>query len=87
VIIKLIFAEKCKINCKKNCENECNNLNRRIKTYRYFVEKNYDKLKENFTFFGGINTENGITIHDSYEFGIEYDYVFCIRNVSLQNET
>lgn len=48
---KTDFAEKCKINCKKNCENECNNLNRRIKTYRYFVEKNYDKLKENFTFF------------------------------------
>ena len=81
------FVEICKVNCRKNCSKICKNLNRRIRTYRNFVEKNFDKLKENYTFFGGINTEDGIIIYDNYEFGIEYDYVFCKRNVSLQNET
>lgn len=80
------FAVKCKDSCKKRCTDMCKNLNRRIRTYRYYVDKNYNDLTLNYTFFGGTRTENGILLHDNYEVGKEYDLVFCKRNVVLQNE-
>jgi hypothetical protein len=80
------FLAKCKETCKKKCEDSCRNLNRRIKTYRYFVDKNYEKLRGEYTFWGGTRTDNGIVLHDNYEIGTEYDLVFCKRNVVLQNE-
>ncbi len=80
------FLNKCKETCRKECGNSCKNINRRIKAYRYFVEKNYDKLMGNYTFFGGIKTEEGVLLHDNYEFGTEYDLVFCKINVNLQHE-
>lgn len=80
------FANRCKENCKKKCQDSCRNLNRRIRTYRHFVDKNYIHLTINYTFLGGTRTENGIVLHDNYEVGKEYDLVFCKRNVVLRNE-
>ena len=46
------FFEKCKPNCKKKCVETCKLENRRIKTYRYFVDKNFEELSKEYIFFG-----------------------------------
>ncbi|MBC7552712.1 MAG: hypothetical protein H7257_01905 [Taibaiella sp.] len=80
------FWDKCKKDCKKNCTDTCKNLNRRIKTYRYFVNKNYATLIKDYSFFGGTREMGTVIIHDDYEIGREYDLVFCKRNISLPYE-
>ncbi len=77
------FEESCRISCKKDCKIECKNLNRRIKTYRYFVDKNYTDLVKEYTFLGGTRSENNVVIHEDYVVGKEYDLVFCKRNIPL----
>lgn len=48
----LQFIESCKQSCVKNCSTKCRNVNRRIRTYSYFVNKNFDNLSEDYVFFG-----------------------------------
>jgi hypothetical protein len=38
------FHQSCKMTCTKKCVTECKNARRRIKIYRYFVDKNFDEL-------------------------------------------
>lgn len=52
------FKKLCEVDCKKNCENICKNFSRRIKTYRYYVNKNFVELSKEYIFFGFIDTEN-----------------------------
>ncbi len=73
----LDFTENCKKSCRKDCGDGCKNLNRRIKTYRYFVEKNYIKLTKEYTFWGGTRKLDGIVLHENYETSKDYDLVFC----------
>lgn len=50
------FINNCKPNCKKKCkQEECKNINRRIKTYRSFVNRNFEDLSKDYIFFGMIN--------------------------------
>lgn len=46
------FIIRCKPTCKKKCLEECKNFQRRIKTYRYYVDKNFDELSVDYIFFG-----------------------------------
>ncbi|WP_291131772.1 DUF6934 family protein [Flavobacterium sp. UBA7682] len=46
------FINNCLPTCKKKCINECKNYQRRIKTYRYYVNKNFEQLSEEYIFFG-----------------------------------
>ncbi len=71
------FSDSCKQTCKKKCVDECKNINRRIRTYRNFVDKNYEVLSANYKFWGGIRGKNGVEIHDDYVVGMAYDIVFC----------
>jgi hypothetical protein len=77
------FSDECRKKCKKKCTVLCKNLNRRINTYRYFVNKNYGKLTTEYSFFGGTRTDSKVIFHDDYEIGKEYDLVFCKRNLYL----
>lgn len=52
------FRIKCQVNCKKTCNEVCKNFNRRIRTYRYFVDKNFVELSKEYIFFGFTNREN-----------------------------
>lgn len=53
------FINDCLPNCKKKCTDKCRNHQRRIKTYRYYVDKNFDELCKDFIFFGrSRNKEN-----------------------------
>ncbi|NMH86706.1 DUF6934 family protein [Flavivirga algicola] len=49
------FKALCESNCKKNCDDICKNFNRRIKTYRYYVNKNFIELSKEYAFFGLTN--------------------------------
>lgn len=46
------FINNCLPNCRKKCIGKCKNYQRRIKTYRYYVDKNFDELCKDFIFFG-----------------------------------
>lgn len=53
------FINNCLPNCRKKCVEQCKNYQRRIKTYRYYVDKNFDELCKDFIFFGrNKNTES-----------------------------
>ncbi len=56
------FKELCEVNCKKNCENICKNFNRRIKTYRYYVDKNFVELSKVYTFYGLTDDEEATLV-------------------------
>ncbi len=77
------FVRICRATCRKKCTNNCRNLNRRIKAYRYFLKKNYEQLKTEYFFLGGIRTENGIELDDVYNIVAAYDLVFCKKKLTL----
>ncbi len=52
------YKKICKPNCTKNCDDICKNFNRRIKTYRYFVDKNFVALSKDYIFFGLMRGKN-----------------------------
>ncbi|GAA3654264.1 DUF6934 family protein [Flavivirga jejuensis] len=54
------FKELCEANCKKNCEELCKNFNRRIKTYRYYINKNFVALSKEYILFGLKNEKKAI---------------------------
>jgi len=81
------YTEKCKPTCKKKCINNiCRNLNRRIKAYRHYVNKNYEMLQKEYEFFGGLRIAGSRIITEKYEVGKEYDSIFCKKRISLCNE-
>ncbi len=46
------FIKNCLPSCKKKCVDICKNYQRRIKTYRYYVDKNFEDLSIDYIFFG-----------------------------------
>ena len=61
------FAEKCRLACTKKCGgDECKNLNRRINTYRYYINKNYDQLSADYQFSGGTMGDNNEISYEAY---------------------
>lgn len=71
------FLEKCKQSCRKKCDEYCKNTNRRISTYRWYVNKNFSDLSKTYTFYGGVKSENGLIVPEPYNIGREYNSVFC----------
>jgi len=55
------FRAKCILNCTKNCSDICKNQGRRIKAYRYYVDKNFTELCKEYIFFG-LSVDDGTTL-------------------------
>ncbi len=54
------FVDDCKKNCRKACDLNvvvCKNFNRRIKIYRYYINKNFTRLIKEYIIFGYTNEE------------------------------
>lgn len=51
------FKSNCEKTCSKRCDNICKNFNRRIRAYRYYVDKNFTELSKEYLFFGRINDD------------------------------
>lgn len=75
----LEFVEKCKLTCKKKCISYCKNQHRRIRTYRYFVDKNFNTLKKEYTFLGGMLNIDNQTILEKYTPRKKYDSVWVVK--------
>lgn len=52
------YKRKCEINCTKKCKAKCKNYNRRIKTYKYYVDRNFTELSKEYIFFGYTNDKS-----------------------------
>ena len=70
------FVENCKNLCLKNCNEDCKNANRRIKAYRYYVNKNYEELIKEYEFWGGLELPDGKIFAEQYVKNKEYNSVF-----------
>ncbi|MES2555888.1 MAG: hypothetical protein V4604_07050 [Bacteroidota bacterium] len=53
-----LFLANCKISCNKKCDNSCKNHHRRIKVYRYFIDKNFESLSQSYVIFGRNKLKN-----------------------------
>lgn len=84
------YIQQCKTNCNKSCgPQECRNAHRRIRIYRNYVDRHFERLGTDYFFQGGHrNTGNQIFI-EPYQVGKAYDSVLVSikNNVSLRNES
>ncbi|MFL5763208.1 MAG: DUF6934 family protein [Bacteroidia bacterium] len=71
------FLEICKNSCKKKCTDICKNAHRRIKIYRYFVDKYFDELCQEYLFFGRVVSEGNTFVQ--YIPSKEYDEILVYR--------
>lgn len=74
------FVAGCKLNCNKNCKANCRNFNRRLKVYRGFIDKHYGTLIDEYSFYGGLKTENGISKLEVYDKKSDYHSIFLKKN-------
>lgn len=51
------YKKTCKKHCKKNCTSICKNYGRRIRIYRYYLDKKFVELSEEYKFYGVINND------------------------------
>lgn len=59
----------CRVSCARSCGERCRNVDRRISTYRNFVNRNFEALDLEYRFFGRMSNNEPFK---PYEKGIEY---------------
>ncbi|MCB9232002.1 MAG: hypothetical protein H6581_10085 [Bacteroidia bacterium] len=73
------FKSECQKTCYKNCKVDCKNFNRRIKTYRYFVDKHFIELTREYIFFGYTNEKKPSLVQ--YIPNTDYLGIFVFRKI------
>ena len=73
------FIHLCKQTCKKGCGEKCKKSNRRINIYKNFVNKNYEQLKIDYQFVGGIKDANNQIVLEEYIKYKDYDSVLLLK--------
>jgi hypothetical protein len=76
---KSSYTETCRLTCRKKCVDFCKNAHRRINIYRYYVNKNFNKLIEQFVFLGGHISADGFETIENYELKKRYDSIYLIE--------
>ena len=61
------FLVNCKANCTKCKNGTCRKYNQRLRIYKGYVDKNYEDLIKEYTFFGGVKNEDGSSYLETYE--------------------
>ncbi|TKC62454.1 hypothetical protein FBD94_09565 [Pedobacter hiemivivus] len=74
------FIDKCKMDCRRTCIDFCKKSHRRINVYRGYINKNYDALQNDFTFYGGKKNTDDETIMEEYIQNKKYDSIFVTKN-------
>ncbi|HEX8459887.1 MAG TPA: hypothetical protein VF623_00590, partial [Segetibacter sp.] len=72
------YSENCRKTCTRNCTEVCRKANRRISTYRGYVDKNYDDLSKQYNFRGGFVQHSQI-ITEEYKKNIKYDAILVYK--------
>lgn len=76
----LKFVQRCKLTCRKNCSGICKNQHRRIKAYNNYIAKNYDALKKDYSFLGGILDLDDRTVIEKYIPKRMYNSILVLNN-------
>ena len=76
---KMSFANQCRKTCRKKCGNICKNMDRRIRAYQSYVEKNYENLQNDYNFFGGIQKFDNQLNMEPFVSGSKYDFIFLLK--------
>ena len=75
------FVRKCRMNCKKNCELTCKNQHRRMRAYKYYLNKNFHLLTDEYRFFGEyLNEQDTQPIIEGYIPHKNYKSILVIKN-------
>jgi len=61
------FLQNCTANCTKCKNGKCRKYNQRLRIYKNYVDKNYDDLIQEYTFYGGVKNEDGSSYLEPYE--------------------
>lgn len=69
------FEAQCRKSCRRKCGNTCKKRNQRIIVYREYVNKKFSGLKNEYTFYGGLDIGNETKV-EHYEPYKEYIAVF-----------
>jgi len=73
------FIRQCILNCVNKCSTDCKKFNRRINVYKSYVDKNYETLRNEYQFFGGVKDSSGNVIIEEYEKYKKYDSVLLLN--------
>lgn len=73
------FSYKCRMTCVRRCDDKCKKSHRRIHIYSGYVNKNFDELGKEFTFYGGINGTDNKIVTKEYVPGEKYDAVLVLK--------
>jgi hypothetical protein len=60
------FINDCLPTCKKKCVEHCKNYQKRIKTYRYYVDKNVEDLSVDYSSLVVIKVKQ-IRLYNTYQ--------------------
>ena len=72
------FEEACRKDCHRNCEEVCKRLHRRIGIYREYLNENFDDLKKDHIFLGGMYVGKSVYI-EPYEPGKYYTFILIMK--------
>ena len=79
------FINDCLPTCKKKCIEHCKNYQRRIKTYRYYVDKNFEELSYIISSLDVIKVKQ-IRLYNTYQNTNTMIFWFIRKNnITLQN--
>lgn len=76
------YIENCRKNCTRKCGNHsCKKADRRINIYRNFVNKHYEVLNQEFTFYGtdGMDDDSQIA---PYQKGKKYEGIIVEKKLN-----
>lgn len=73
------FEEKCRSKCeRRKCLNNniCKKKDQRIKTYRYYIDKNFESLSEEYLFYGKNKSDSSFSEYVPF---VEYDDILVYK--------
>lgn len=73
------FIEKCREACIRSCLDTCRKSHRRINIYCGYVNKNFDVLKHDFNFYGGVDRGDSHILIEDYDIRKKYQAVFVTK--------
>ena len=75
----------CLATCRKKCVGRCKNIDCRIKTYRYFVDKHFAALVREYVIFGSYRTD--VDDVAQYVVGEDYAAILVYKKNSLSPDS
>lgn len=75
------FRNSCMLTCTKKCDDDCKNEKRRIRIYRYYVDRNFEDLCVDYIFFGRNKDTSNTFVQ--YIPNVDYDEILVYKKKSF----